>query len=32
MELGMNKEYYIATATEKVFLPPAGDLYVNKTF
>ncbi len=29
MELGMNKEYYIATATEKVFLPPAGDLYVN---
>ncbi len=29
MELGMNKEYYIATATEKIFLPPAGDLYVN---
>jgi hypothetical protein len=29
MELGMNKEYYIATATEKVFLPPAGDLYIN---
>jgi protease IV len=29
MEIGMNKEYYIATATEKVFLPPAGDLYVN---
>ncbi|MCY7348901.1 MAG: signal peptide peptidase SppA, partial [Pyrinomonadaceae bacterium] len=29
MELGMNKEYYIATATEKVFLPPGGDLYIN---
>jgi len=29
MEIGMNKEYYIATATEKVFLPPSGDLYVN---
>ena len=29
MEIGMNKEYYIATATEKIFLPPAGDLYVN---
>jgi protease-4 len=29
MELGMNKEYYIASATEKVFMPPAGDLYVN---
>lgn len=29
MEIGTNKEYYIATAAEKVFLPPAGDLYVN---
>ena len=29
MELGMNKEYYIAAATEKIFMPPAGDLYVN---
>ena len=29
MEIGMNKEYYIATAAEKVYLPPAGDLYVN---
>ena len=29
MELGMNKEYYVAAATEKVFMPPAGDLYVN---
>ena len=29
MELGMNKEYYIATAADKIFLPPSGDLYVN---
>jgi len=29
MELGMNKEYYIASAAEKIFLPPAGDLYIN---
>jgi protease-4 len=29
MELGMNKEYYVASAAEKVFMPPAGDLYVN---
>ena len=29
MEFGLNKEYYIASATEKVFVPPAGDLYVN---
>jgi protease-4 len=29
MEIGMNKEYYIATAADKVFLAPAGDLYVN---
>lgn len=29
MEMGMNKEYYIASACEKVFLPPGGDLYVN---
>jgi len=29
MEIGMNKEYYIATATEKVYMPPSGDLYVN---
>ncbi|MCA1622315.1 MAG: signal peptide peptidase SppA, partial [Acidobacteria bacterium] len=24
-----NKEYYVASAAEKVFMPPAGDLYVN---
>ncbi|HEY8562216.1 MAG TPA: signal peptide peptidase SppA [Pyrinomonadaceae bacterium] len=29
MEIGMNKEYYIASATEKIFIPPGGDLYVN---
>lgn len=29
MEIGSNKEYYIATAAEKVFIPPPGDLYVN---
>jgi protease-4 len=29
MELGMNKEYYIAAATDKIYLAPAGDLYVN---
>lgn len=29
MELGMNKEYYIATAAEKVFMPPPGDLWIN---
>lgn len=29
MEIGTNKEYYIATAADKVFLPPPGDLYIN---
>lgn len=29
MEIGSNKEYYIATAADKIFLPPSGDLYVN---
>ncbi len=29
MQIGTNKEYYIATAAEKIFLPPSGDLYVN---
>ena len=29
MELGSNKEYYIATAAEKIFLPPSGDIYIN---
>ena len=29
MEFGLNKDYYIASAAEKIFVPPAGDLYVN---
>ena len=29
MELGMNKEYYIALACEKIFVAPPGDLFVN---
>jgi protease-4 len=29
MEMGSNKEYYIASACDKVFLPPSGDLYIN---
>ncbi len=29
MQIGTNKEYYIATSAEKIFLAPAGDLYVN---
>jgi protease-4 len=29
LEYGMNKEYYIATACEKIFVSPPGDLYVN---
>jgi signal peptide peptidase SppA, 67K type len=29
MEIGTNKEYYIASAAEKIFIPPGGDLYVN---
>ncbi|MBK7704392.1 MAG: S49 family peptidase [Acidobacteria bacterium] len=29
MQIGTNKEYYIATAAEKIFVAPAGDLYVN---
>ncbi len=29
MEMGMNREYFIATGAEKIFVPPAGDLYIN---
>ena len=29
MEMGMNKDYYIAAAADKIFVTPAGDLYVN---
>lgn len=29
LEIGTNREYYIATAAEKIFLSPPGDLYIN---
>lgn len=29
IELGMNKEYYIASAADKIFMPPTGDMYIN---
>lgn len=29
MEIGSSKEYYIATAADKIFLPPSGDLFVT---
>jgi len=29
MEIGTNREYYIATAADKIFLPPSGDVYIN---
>jgi protease-4 len=29
MEIGSNREYYIATAADKIFLPPSGDIYIN---
>ena len=29
MEFGLNKDYYIATACEKIFLPPPGELFTN---
>ncbi|KXK00834.1 MAG: signal peptide peptidase SppA, 67K type [Acidobacteria bacterium OLB17] len=29
LELGSNKEYYIATAAEKIYVPPPGDLLIN---
>ncbi len=28
-ELGTNKEYYIASSAEKVFMPPTGDIYIT---
>jgi protease IV len=27
MQMGMNRDYYIATAAEKIIIPPPGDLY-----
>ncbi len=29
MEIGTNKEYYIATACERVYVAPPGDLFIN---
>ena len=29
MEMGLNKDYYIATACDKIFLPPPGELFTN---
>jgi len=29
MEIGSNMEYYIATAADRIFLPPTGDIYIN---
>lgn len=28
-ELGMNKEYFIASAADKIYMPPSGDIYIN---
>ncbi|MCB1025251.1 MAG: signal peptide peptidase SppA [Acidobacteria bacterium] len=28
-ELGLNQDYYIASAADKIFVPPAGDIYIN---
>lgn len=28
-EIGTNKEYYIASSAEKVFMPPTGDIYIT---
>lgn len=29
METGFNKDYYIAAACDKIYLPPSGELFVN---
>ncbi|MDT7807021.1 MAG: protease [Acidobacteriota bacterium] len=29
MEFGADKEYYVATAAERIYIPPIGDLFVN---
>lgn len=29
MEIGSNREYYIASAADKIFLPPSGDLFIH---
>jgi protease IV len=29
LEFGLNKEYYIATACDKIYVPPPGELFIN---
>src|SRR2546427_9999105 len=29
MEMGLNKDYYVASACDKIFLPPSGELFTN---
>src|SRR4029453_10853999 len=29
IELGLNKEYYIATECDKIYVPPPGELFIN---
>lgn len=29
MEFALNREYYIATACDRIYIPPSGDLFVN---
>lgn len=29
IEVGTNKEYYVATAAERIYVAPAGDLFIN---
>ena len=29
MEFGTDKEYYVATAAERIYVPPIGDLFIN---
>src|SRR6201988_4327758 len=29
IEFGLNKEYYIATACDKIYMPPPGELFIN---
>jgi protease IV len=29
IELGLNKEYYIATACDKIIMPPPGEIFIN---
>src|SRR6185295_19347986 len=29
LEFGLNKEYYIASACDKIYVPPPGELFIN---